>query len=180
MEDDSTDEEWNDLTSVHRPDVPSAGSLGFSISDADGLRRLHPSAPHALQLCDLYASNVDPIFKILHIPTMQRLVSTKSANPNQIPPGEPSTALLFAIYYSAITTLTEKECLATFENGKETLLARYRTGVENGLANADFIRRPNFCSLQALTIFMVNLILCWTRIISSELSRITGRTAGKQ
>lgn len=158
VEDDSTDEEeWNDLTSIHRPDLPSAGSLGFSVSDADGLRRLHPSTPHALQLCTLYASNVDPIFKILHIPAMQRLVRMKSKNPDHIPPGEPSTALLFAIYYSAITTLTEKDCLATFENGKETLLAQYRTGVENGLANADFIRKPHFTSLQALTIFMVGL-----------------------
>lgn len=155
VEEDSIDEESAGPMASHNQVVPPSTGLGFYVGDAVDLQQLHPSNPHALQLSSYYASNVDPIFKILHIPSLRTLVTKTIANLDRISLGDPSIALLFAVYYAATTTLTGKECLTIFEDGKETLLARYKTGVERALSNADFLRRADFRSLQALTIFLV-------------------------
>ena len=157
MEDESAEEDWDDLTTCSTQITPFSAGLGFNVGAAGSLRQLHPSSSHILRLSSYYVSNVDPMFKVLHIPSFQMLVTNTITDLDRIPAGDSSEALLFAVYYAATTTLTERECLAVLENGKETLLAQYRTGVERALSNADFLRRCDLRSLQALTIFLVGL-----------------------
>lgn len=94
--------------------------------------------------------------KVLHIPTLQNLVTNAIINLDDLPSNNYVEALLFSMYYSAITTLTPDECLKNFSEGRDVLLARYRAGVERALANADFLNTTELGILQALTIFLVS------------------------
>jgi len=63
-------------------------------------------------------------------------------------------ALLFAIYYSVITSMSQDEVKANFDTDKSTLLARYRFGVEQALARADFLSTSEVITLQAFVLFL--------------------------
>lgn len=63
--------------------------------------------------------------------------------------------LLFAIYYSAVTSSTSETCLAKWGETRETLLRRYRFGVEQALARANFLVNDEMVILQAFVIFMI-------------------------
>lgn len=130
--------------------------FGSSPLPSKGLRLLHPSPQQMSILSSFYAQNCDPMFKVLHIPTLQELVLNASANIHEIPYGNYVEALLFAVYYCAVTSLTHQECLQYFQDGREQLLARYRSGTETALANADMLSTTELGTLQALVIFLVS------------------------
>lgn len=120
------------------------------------LRLLHPSPDQMLLLCDIYGSHVEPMFKLMHMPTLRKLVSSASSNIHEIPFGNYVEPLLFSMYYAAITALTPEECLQFFQDGRESLLAKYRSGAETALANADLMNTIELGTIQALAIFLVS------------------------
>ena len=107
-------------------------------------------------LCDFYARNVDPMFKLLHIPTLRNLVTKASASPQKIPSGNYVEALLFSVYYAAITSLTEGQCQQCFQEARDALLAKYRSGTETALVNADLMNTTELGTVQALAVFIVS------------------------
>ena len=110
-------------------------------------------------LCNFFIQNVDPVFKIMHIPTLRNLVSDVMSNMDAIPSGTYVEAILFAMYYGAITSLTRDECLQYFQDGKDSLLARYRAGAERALSNANYLLDCDLGTLQALTLLLVGAAL---------------------
>lgn len=95
--------------------------------------------------------------KVLHIPSLEKLILNASSNIQEIPYGNYVEAVLFAVYYCALTSLTQEECMQHFHEAREHLLARYRTGTEAALANADLLNTTELGTLQALVIFLVSL-----------------------
>ncbi len=128
-----------------------------STSDVEPLRLLHPSLSEISLLCTLYLRNCDPVYKLLHRPTLQRQVAAASSNLDDIPGGKSMEALLFAIYYSAIISLTPEQCVQMFQADKDSLLKRYRQGVEVALGKADILNSTELRTLQALVIFLVSI-----------------------
>jgi hypothetical protein len=55
----------------------------------------------------VYQENVDPIVKILHVPTVEILVKETRKNLDSLTPG--NEALMFAIYFAAITSMDEED-----------------------------------------------------------------------
>lgn len=64
-------------------------------------------------------------------------------------------ALMFAIYFAAITSLTHEECTLQIGEHKEELLARYRYGTEQALVQAQLLNSSEMVTLQALVIYLV-------------------------
>ena len=104
---------------------------------------------------DTYKTNVDPLVKVVHVPTMTAQVLEAAQHMDSIPRG--MEALLMAIYYAAATSLWEEECRQNFGENKDDLLARYRFGVEQALARADFLQSDEVIVLQAFVIFLICL-----------------------
>lgn len=125
-------------------------------SNVEPLRSLHPTPSQVTLLCDLYLRNCDPVYKVLHRPNLKRQVVAASASLDDIPGGKSMEALLFAIYYSAITSLTKEQCVQMFQADKDLLLKRYRQGVEVALGKADILNSTELGTLQALVIFLVS------------------------
>lgn len=55
----------------------------------------------------IYQENVDPLVKILHVPTMDKLIREIRKSLDSLTP--PTEALMFSIYYAAITSMDAAE-----------------------------------------------------------------------
>ena len=64
-------------------------------------------------------------------------------------------ALMFAMYFAAITSLAPDECMIQFGENKEDLLKRYRFGTEQALVQAELLNSMEMVTLQALVIYLV-------------------------
>jgi hypothetical protein len=115
---------------------------------------LHPSTDHILRLWQLFLTNVNPLVKIIHQPSMQRVIEDAITALDHIPRG--LEALMFSIYNAAIYSMRDSECLATFGEARSTLLSRYRLGVRRSLTRAHFMGSSDLLVLQALVIYLVS------------------------
>ncbi|KAK0665003.1 Bikaverin cluster transcription factor bik5 [Lasiodiplodia hormozganensis] len=128
--------------------------FGYSSINVDMLA-LHPPEKHAHRLWALFKENVDPLVKVLHIPTIEPKIMSAIENRDHIP--RSMEALLFAIYYAVITSSSAEHCEDWFGENKTNLLAKYRFGLEQGLARANFLATDEFMVLQAFVIFLICL-----------------------
>ena len=160
MDDVSDDEENSPNTTLSPSDTSASHSsmlFGPNSVLPKDLSSLHPSPVHMVLLCDLYAHNVDPMFKVLHIPTLRQLVTKASSNMKSVPSGNNVEALLFAVYYAAITSIKQEQCESFFHDDRDSLLARYRSGTEAALVNADLLNTTELGTIQALAVFTVRI-----------------------
>jgi hypothetical protein len=114
----------------------------------------HPPAIQMFQLWQIYINNVNPLLKVTHTPTLQAQVISASANPAKI--SKPLEALMFSIYFAAITSLTEDEVQSTFGEDKAILLGKYHNATQQALVNAGFMRSPELTVLQAFFLYLVH------------------------
>jgi hypothetical protein len=128
--------------------------FGLSSQNVDMLS-LHPVPQQIGMYWQAFKENVDPLVKVLHIPTFDRTIIEASSNLSNLP--RALEALLFTIYYGAVTSLSGEDCLARFGEGKPVLLARYRFAIEQALARANFLITEEIVVLQALVLFLMCL-----------------------
>lgn len=114
----------------------------------------HPSPTHIIHLWSVFIVNIDPLVRLLHKPTTKERIIAIADNVASIS-DKPFEALLFAIYFASITSLTVEECRNTFYEEKETLLDRYRFAIQQALARATFLNSRTVVTLQALIIYLV-------------------------
>lgn len=114
---------------------------------------LHPTRRQAAWLWQVHQNNVDPLLKLLHIPTTQPLISAAINDPKQVRPdlGVP----LFAIYFAAVTRLRAPEVPFLLNIDRQTALSRYQRGLEVYLHIDCFLDLPTISSLQAMSICLV-------------------------
>ncbi|SPQ17675.1 1ac17033-b09a-4c88-9083-81c6179ec833 [Thermothielavioides terrestris] len=126
--------------------------LGYRSADID-LRPLHPLPSQIPFIWQVYQENVDPILKIVHVPTMSKVIKEIRHNLDSLTPS--LEALMFSIYYAAIASLDEEEVKLNFGTEKSSLMQKYRFALEQGLAKAEFLTKPDTTVVQALIIFLV-------------------------
>lgn len=116
----------------------------------------YPDTQLALQLWTVYVKSVDPVLKILHIPTVQSIVVATILDPRS---AQSSTvALTFAIYFAAITALCHDNNNEPIDLPCEklTLLKRYKMALDRLLLVTDLMNQPEMTALQALAIYVVS------------------------
>lgn len=127
--------------------------LGLNPSSFD-LRQLHPSESRIFVLWQTFLESVDPLLKIFHVPVTQRQLFRAVQNLVEVPPA--FECLMFSIYYAAVTSLQSSVSPQTLpKEERDHLLARYRFGLEQALAKANFLGAPDMLTLQALTLYLV-------------------------
>ncbi|KAI4865526.1 fungal-specific transcription factor domain-containing protein [Hypoxylon rubiginosum] len=126
--------------------------LGYSSSNVD-LRKLHPLPSQIPFIWQVYQENVDPLVKVLHVPSMNKTIRDLRNNMNDISPG--LEALMFAIYYASITSMEEDEVKVNFGADKGQLINKYRFATEQALAKANFLVTSELVVVQAFTLFLV-------------------------
>ncbi|KAL1901036.1 hypothetical protein Sste5346_002102 [Sporothrix stenoceras] len=126
--------------------------FGFQSSTVD-LRPLHPLPSQIPYIWQVYQENVDPVVKILHIPTTSKVIRDARTNLDNISPA--AEALMFAIYYAAVNSLEESEIQTNFMAEKNVLVNKYRFALEQALAKANFLISSDLVTLQAFVLLLV-------------------------
>lgn len=128
--------------------------FGFSSQNVD-LLSLHPLPNQIREYWEVYKDRVDPLVKVLHIPSMEPTILAASSNLTGLSRG--FEAFMFAIYYGATTSMGPAECKQKFGEEKSVLLARYRFAIQQALARANFLLSEEIIVLQAFTVFLICL-----------------------
>ncbi|CAM1509776.1 Fc.00g001110.m01.CDS01 [Cosmosporella sp. VM-42] len=136
-------------------DVASLSHQGFVFGNMDtigNLDRLSPLPPQMLFIWQTYVENVDPFIKVLHIPSIGRIIHGLRGKLSSLGPS--TEALLFAISLAAIASMGPEAIVANFDIPKPQLLARYRFGTEQALAKAGFLTTKEFVIVQSFVIYI--------------------------
>ncbi|KAF2431990.1 hypothetical protein EJ08DRAFT_158710 [Tothia fuscella] len=114
---------------------------------------LHPSNPAQIwMLWHIYMKNVDSLYKIFHAPSFEKQLFRGVQNLQTI--DADVETLLFAVYFAAITSVTNEDCQDRFSESKIVLLKRYRYALEKCLTRAMFLEIPQLVSLRAFVLYI--------------------------
>ncbi|KAL2859205.1 hypothetical protein BJX68DRAFT_114140 [Aspergillus pseudodeflectus] len=117
------------------------------------LDQFRPSRPTIALLWQKYLEVVDPLLKVFHTPTVQKLVMKAVRGRDALDLA--SECLLFVIYYAVVVVTSSEDCLEQFAEARSVLLNRYRTACENLLSRLNLLEASDMVVLQALTIYLV-------------------------
>lgn len=120
-----------------------------------GRRPLHPQPVQIFKLWQAYLDNVNPIVRIFHTPTVQQMISNATGNLDDLPKNV--EALLFAIYFAAVESLSPAECDSILGESKAVVSPRFTAAAQHALVNASFLKTSDLMVLQALVLFLVSL-----------------------
>jgi hypothetical protein len=131
--------------------------MGILSRPSQGLHihELLPSQWQSMQLWQIYVNNVDPLMKVLHIPTSQVTIFTAIENPRETRPND--NVLLFAIYFAAAIATEAESAYNILGQEREAFLDKAKYGFEQCLVETQFLEHPSVTSLQALAIYLVSL-----------------------
>ncbi|KAM0810427.1 putative Fungal-specific transcription factor domain-containing protein [Seiridium cardinale] len=155
---DSSDEDDVGSGINHAYDKMFENSDGFPFlvgGGAESVADQHPPALHIIQLWQVYLNNVNPLLKLTHTPTLQERIVDATANIGKV--SKSLEALMFAIYFMAVTSMTDQEVQLTFEEDKGQLQQRYYTACQQALINGGFMRNPDLTLLQAFLLYLMGI-----------------------
>ncbi|KAF2634391.1 hypothetical protein P280DRAFT_511938 [Massarina eburnea CBS 473.64] len=124
-------------------------------SSTTTLRPLHPQPWQIFKLWQTYLSNINPLLKVFHTPSVQQIISNASGNLDDIPKNV--EALLFSIYNISIESLSDAECNAIMGESKIIIGHRFRAATKHALLAANFLKSSDFMVLQAFILFITSL-----------------------
>ncbi|OHW97908.1 C6 transcription factor [Colletotrichum incanum] len=148
-------------TPVSEP-IPQAAPSPFNpmgILSAPNLKQnladLLPPKSGAIELWKNYIDNIEICNKILHRPTAEILIYTAIDDPDNAP--LEAMAVMFAVFFVSTVNLEPSTALRLTGEDKVTCFHRFRTGLEQAFAKADFLEHPSVKLLEAFAIYMAAL-----------------------
>ena len=104
-------------------------------------------------LWGVFLENVEPLLKVLHIPTFEPEMWDAVRNVGRIPSS--LEALIFAIYCITVISMPAYECEKNFGMKKGVLFARYESAVKKAFVKAGILISTDFRLVQAVVIWLV-------------------------
>lgn len=131
-----------------------------SVSNSpQSVKGLSISAHIRRNLCEIYLRNVDPVFKVLHRPSLRAfLCDEKPYLDYELDHHTPAT-LALAVYYAAVCTIDDSHVQSLFGSDKTTITAELQRETEIALVKADFVTTNDLTVLQAYVISLVGFSL---------------------
>ncbi|KAH6641247.1 hypothetical protein F5144DRAFT_590583 [Chaetomium tenue] len=112
------------------------------------LADLWPAPAQILPLWQVYLDRVNPLTKIIHVPSVQPYMAAVITDSKSLPRNV--EALLFSIFVMAVVAMTPDECKSLLGIAREEALQRYSSGVRLTLVRVGFLRSHDMIILQAL------------------------------
>lgn len=154
--DDQDSDDNERFTSVTPNDFVLAGDplSGAFLGTPRSLLEYHPSTSQAKMLWQAHIENVEPICKVLHVPSITSMVKTASAHPYYA--SKADECILFAIYHFAIVSSSDEFCQQNFGQPRESLRIRYHNALRQALINASFLKTTQIPVLQAFILYLLS------------------------
>lgn len=121
---------------------------------SENLTSLHLSFEILPKLKEIYVDRVDPLIKVLHLPTFWAALSNGLRHPQNL--SKSFEAVVFAFYLATISALREDECQTFFGAQKSILYSRYRVATRQALVNAGFLSTSSLMTLRAYAVYIVS------------------------
>ncbi|KAH8200746.1 hypothetical protein TruAng_005063 [Truncatella angustata] len=153
-----------------------AGLLFSNDSDAN-LDELHPNPAHVFRLWHTFLERVNPITKVIHVPTVQPLVVEAATNQANLPKNV--EALLFSIYTLGVVAMTESECITVLGLSKDDAYARFSKGARVSFMRTGILHKYDLVVLQALVLYLTSLMGRYDRHAAWVLNGVIIRIAQK-
>lgn len=128
--------------------------LGLEVSPMH-TRPPRPPRQVRLRLWDIFKANVEPMTKILHLPTLEPQI-VNALQQDDWPPDQ-LDLICFCVYFGAVTSLTNQECESIFSEDRSCLCSRFRVGVERLLSSYQLTSTDDLQVLQAFVLYLVLL-----------------------
>jgi Fungal specific transcription factor domain len=133
---------------------PAEGFLSSALlSVSQNLVDYHPSHHDAMKLWAQHVQHAEPLIKVLHIPTTAKLIEMVSQQPTRA--SKAQECLLFSIYYFAVFTMTEEDCMRGFGQSRTTLMSKYQNAFRQALINASWLKTTEILVMQAFVLFLI-------------------------
>lgn len=139
----------DELTPENNTDLLFPGHMSTA-----NIEDLVPDPVHAFKLWQLFLDRVNPLLKVVHVPSIQPVVLEGAINMMSLPHHQ--QALIFSIYTVASLSMTEPESIQTLGMSREAAAQKFLAGTKIALMRFNFLKNYNMTSLQAL----VHLIVC--------------------
>ncbi|KAI1328763.1 hypothetical protein F5Y16DRAFT_409523 [Xylariaceae sp. FL0255] len=163
LEDDETDDGGT-------PSDDTGIALVLSDSTQGSVEEFRPSPAYAFRLWQTFLERVNPLTKVIHVPTVQPQLVEATADPASTPKNV--EALLFAIYLVAAVALSERECQDQLGMSKDAAYNRFSNGCRIALMH-------DLAVLQALVLYLFSLTGRFGRHGAWILNGVTVRVAQK-
>lgn len=121
-------------------------------SSLSSLHEYRPSPTISHLLLNVFEENIAPIIMIIHKPALRSLIQTSWTNNEEL--DKSSEALLFSVYFAAVSSMTPEQCLIQLGEDHAVVVKRYRFAVEQALARAGFFHTHKLLVLQAAVLFL--------------------------
>ncbi|KAL4975096.1 fungal-specific transcription factor domain-containing protein [Aspergillus desertorum] len=128
------------------------GMLFGFYSLAHTLQIFHPPPSKVPVLWDIYAENVKPLLPVVYGPAAQQLFVVAAETPDNLDKND--EALVLAMYFAAIVSMSAEQCAFRLGEVRDTLVSRFRFGVEQALSKASLMNTQSLTLMQAAVIFL--------------------------
>lgn len=135
--------------------------MGISGSEALLKSSIEHSTKHSLEeyLCHTFLHQVDPVFKILHRPSLCSFLLEGRPYLHYDLGHPASEALKSAVYYAAACSTSDEQWPSNFVVSRKSAIAKYRRETDIGLSRADFINTDDLTVLQAFVLSLVPILI---------------------
>jgi hypothetical protein len=108
------------------------------------------------RLLQIYIMQVDPIFPFLQCSSLWAHITQGEPYLTYAADHPAPRALICAISYMTITTLSNDRCRREFDSSRDLLLNKYHSLTKRALEHADYINTDDIAVLQAFVLFLVS------------------------
>lgn len=122
---------------------------------------LQPDPVHIFRLWQLFLDRVNPLTKVIHVPTLQPYVMEAATNMDNIPLNY--QALLFSVFTMAVVALSEVEAVQMLGVSRDEALQKFSLGTKIALNKFNFLKNHDMAALQSLLLYLVSLLLMFRR-----------------
>ncbi|KAK5798175.1 hypothetical protein VI817_004466 [Penicillium citrinum] len=106
-------------------------------------------------LCEIYLRNVDPVFKLLHRPSLRAFLRDEQPYLDYEPDHHAPMTLAYAVYYAAVVTIDDAQCQSLFGLDKKTASASLQAEADAALQRSDFVTTNELTVLQAYVLSLL-------------------------
>lgn len=124
---------------------------------------LHPDPVHVFRLWQLFLDRVNPLMKIVHVPTLQPYVMEAATNMESVPLNY--QALLYAVFTMAVVSLSEVEAVQMLGCPRDEALRRFTLGTKISLTKFNFLKNYDMAILQALLLYLVRVLATYSVLL---------------
>jgi hypothetical protein len=158
-----TDDEDDAAPEILTPDENADENAGLFLGGDNmspspcetALDDLWPDPTHIRLLWFTFVCRVNPLTKIIHVPSLEPLVSESVEGFSRLPKNV--VALFFSIHLMAVISMSPDECEGLLGCSRQALLQRFSSGTRMALVQVNYMVNHDIITLQALVMYVTSL-----------------------